>query len=526
MRTDAQAAAAVGGPQGAASGAGPVTATGSSAESKRQRVLEFIQRNRNANTRRTYESGWRGFAKYLFEISRPVDQVAEEDVADYLRIRVEEQQVAFSTLKSDVSAIADHLKHGPRAGLTAGQLVADMMGVLRTMAASSRPKQHIEKELMRQILRAHDERGKRDWRTDRDACLMLLMMMGMLRQSEAVQLRVSDVQIEQRQVDGCAAVRVLSIFIAKSKTDQAQDGAVVLLGENAQEPGECPLARLERWLVARAAAGIAGDALFPKKCGQPLANTTPCSIVKDAVREANERAAASGRGSEYWGDHQLYGSHSLRRGGVTAARANGVSMLDIQRHGRWKSLTVFAYVGRTVQEQIAVSQRFLQAFSGSGATTHAAGDAQLIVPGAALMQQAGTEAKTAVRVSSEPEAAAGAAAAAGLAGVAPAAAPVTVKKAKKPRAPRSAPAKAAEPPQVPKAPTSRKRRAHSDDEEPTEQEQQQEAMDDAIFCAELNQGFNESAAESDTEEAAAAVRVQQPNRRQASLNGERKRRQF
>jgi hypothetical protein len=34
-------------------------------------------------------------------------------------------------------------------------------------------------------------------------------------------------------------------------------------------------------------------------------------------------------------------------------------MLDIQRHGRWKSLTVFGYVGQTAQERLAVTNAFL-----------------------------------------------------------------------------------------------------------------------------------------------------------------------
>jgi hypothetical protein len=34
-------------------------------------------------------------------------------------------------------------------------------------------------------------------------------------------------------------------------------------------------------------------------------------------------------------------------------------MLDIQRHGRWKSLTVFSYVGATAAERLAVTNAFL-----------------------------------------------------------------------------------------------------------------------------------------------------------------------
>jgi hypothetical protein len=74
----------------------------------------------------------------------------------------------------------------------------------------------------------------------------------------------------------------------------------------------------------------------------------------------SERAWATKTGEELrWGEPSTYGSHSLRRAGVTAARQNGVSMLDIQRHGRWKSLVVFAYVRQSAEERLVVTQHFL-----------------------------------------------------------------------------------------------------------------------------------------------------------------------
>ena len=51
-------------------------------------------------------------------------------------------------------------------------------------------------------------------------------------------------------------------------------------------------------------------------------------------------------------------------------------MLDIQKHGRWKSLTVFSYVGTTAAEQLAVTKSFLgeaKAAGAEGAAEAAAG---------------------------------------------------------------------------------------------------------------------------------------------------------
>ena len=45
---------------------------------------------------------------------------------------------------------------------------------------------------------------------------------------------------------------------------------------------------------------------------------------------------------------QLYGFHSLRRGGTTAMFAAGVPETMIQSHGRWASLTYKQYLDTTV----------------------------------------------------------------------------------------------------------------------------------------------------------------------------------
>jgi hypothetical protein len=186
------------------------------------------------------------------------------------------------------------------------------------------------------------------------------MMSGMLRESEAVALERGDVEVQARTVAG-GAVQVLHVYISRSKTDQEREGAVVLISENKGDTGCCPVARYQRYMEVRARAGWEAQApLFVTFKGERMATATPCGIVQRAVTAANERAPRTPEGHLRWGEPSLYGSHSMRRGGVTAARASGASMLEIQRHGRWKSLTVFAYVGRTAEEELSVTATFLQ----------------------------------------------------------------------------------------------------------------------------------------------------------------------
>jgi len=329
---------------------------------KRATVLEYIALNRNPGTRKAYGSSWAGFARYLEKHHIEEAKLDEYDVADYLRVRVEEQGVAAATLGNDRAAIADRLKNTDRKHVVHTSVVTDMMAVLRTQAAPSKPKQHMAAELMRELVETHDARGPSGrasaWLEERNIFLMLLMMMAFLREGEAVALTKADVDVKTLRVHG-KLQQVLSIFIARSKTDQAKVGHVVLLGADEKNPACCPVKRFALYVEAVKASGVKSDMFFPTVAGTAMSPSTPCGIVQRAVKQANDEAEAGGFGVDRWGEPDSYGSHSLRRGGVTTARANGVSMLDIQKHGRWKSLVVFSYVGTTPAEQLAVTKSFL-----------------------------------------------------------------------------------------------------------------------------------------------------------------------
>ena len=55
-------------------------------------------------------------------------------------------------------------------------------------------------------------------------------------------------------------------------------------------------------------------------------------------------------------DVELYGLHSLRSGGATAAAAEGVPQRLIKRHGGWRSDAVNAYLEETVENVLAASK--------------------------------------------------------------------------------------------------------------------------------------------------------------------------
>ena len=331
-------------------------------------MQEWVRLNGNANTRRTYESGFRGFTLYLEEEKVTMDRLRPCDIADYLRLRFEEGGVAASTIAGDRAAIGDGLKNSEAKGMHLHPLVKAAMKICMNRAAQSKPKQHVSAELMRALVQQLDAKAGANWMDHRNVALLLTMMLGMLRESEAVEIRMEDVQVKYAEqaaaAAGTEAAQSVSMLIRGSKTDQAKKGASVMLAANPSDPSMCPVRRLEQYIQSRTRAGIATEFLFPKQDGGGMAKSTPCGVVQRLVEEANQFAMRVEGIEEKWGAPDVYGSHSLRRGGVTEARASGVEMLEIQRHGRWKSTAVWGYVGPTDAQRRQVTENIFNTTAG------------------------------------------------------------------------------------------------------------------------------------------------------------------
>ncbi len=343
------------------------------AEERRRAAEAFIGGNRNKNTALTYAGGWKRFQGYLTRVRVAVEEVTEVEVAAFLQERWQVDGVKSSTLQADKAAIADGLKVHKNSA-AAGRMVTEMMAVLATKAEPPTPKRHMSLELMRDILKSLKREGdvaaagasppaiRRALLARRNYCLLVFMLLGMLRASEAVDLEEGDVVLESN-VSAAGVQETVSLFIRRSKGDQERKGEEVRLGQNKGDELACPVGAYKRYqdLKASHRVGKPTDAFFSQLDGMPLAVATPNHIVKNAVNDENQRWQRATGEEQHFGSHDEYGSHSMRRGGVTLARDSGVSMLDIQRHGRWKSLLVFDYVGRTLEQQLAVTAKLMQA---------------------------------------------------------------------------------------------------------------------------------------------------------------------
>jgi hypothetical protein len=103
-------------------------------------------------------------------------------------------------------------------------------------------------------------------------------------------------------------------------------------------------AALETWLLCRRALGLPEDG--PLFC-TPAGISITVSMVRDMVREV---MAAAGR------QPAMYGAHSLRIGGASAALAAGVPPALIRLMGRWSSDVYEVYCRMSVQAALQVGQ--------------------------------------------------------------------------------------------------------------------------------------------------------------------------
>lgn len=157
--------------------------------------------------------------------------------------------------------------------------------------------------------------------------MLLLGWSGMFRSSELVGIDWEHVRFSESGV---------MLYVSRSKTDQAGQGAWVFVAACEAEGLMCPVVSL-RWLqdfyVRQGELNPSGP-VFRGRAGAlaRLAKTT----VAVRLRKILELVGVSG-----W---ELYAAHSLRRGGATWAVRHGVPLRQVQVMGRWRSDVVREYL--------------------------------------------------------------------------------------------------------------------------------------------------------------------------------------
>ena len=145
----------------------------------------------------------------------------------------------------------------------------------------------------------------------------LLGFLSLLRVSELAQVRRSDITIGETEME-----RRIILVIRRSKTDQSGQGVTrALLGPHTKL---CPVAPVQSFLER---CGIGAD--------EPLFGESLRVRLEGGLKSA---AIANGVHTD------VMGAHSPRAGGATSLYIGGVSVVIIQRFGRWGSASFLRYL--------------------------------------------------------------------------------------------------------------------------------------------------------------------------------------
>lgn len=363
-------------------------------EETERRTREWVERAAPANTTVAYKSALTGWKKYCETKPCKASDYDPVWIAAYLR-QMSEEGKAESTIGLFLSAVKKDREWEDGPDPTQHKLVVKAASAASKLAPPPNPKLPLTWEMIR--LFAAKEASKEGSEAKvvgvRDVCLVLMSFTGMLRSSEVAALDTNDVWIATRDSLTSGEVRELKVFIKKHKGDQKSmgemrtlttrfgmnesvtqalhagcpalwlswynacrgankrvpppvdwSGVVAVASERASQIEEILLARQEAKLRRDANGAASGVPLFVTEAGKRMSSSTPNGRVQ---------AMIVGLGLGLCG--KLYGSHSNRSGGATAANTAGSDPLAIKSHGGWKSNTYERYVRQDAQTKGAVT---------------------------------------------------------------------------------------------------------------------------------------------------------------------------
>jgi site-specific recombinase XerD len=299
-----------------------------------RRAAVYATRARGDGTRRAYRSAWRQYETWCQALGREPLAADSDTVAMYV-VRCADQGFAVSSIRVHLAAIRTaHLLAGRSLDLRHPRLAMVIEGVTRSKG--TRPRRQAAPAVpgvLRLML------AKRPAPTNplgaRDRAMLLLGFGAALRRSELVALTLGDVTT--------VPDRGLRVLVRRSKTDQLGQGQEIAIWANPAEPGFCPLAAVDAWLVHRRTAA---DLDWTASAGSRVARPLFCAVTKAGKvtgEKLSDKAVArlvKQAALDAGLDPERYSGHSLRAGLATAAGDQGAGLAELMRQTRHKSTEV------------------------------------------------------------------------------------------------------------------------------------------------------------------------------------------
>ena len=305
--------------------------------------MAFAEGTRNTNTKKNYGTYSKQYKEFAGEKDFPLD--SDVTLGSFMRASAQ-RGLGRSTCTSTIpSAVADLFRYENGGNPTKTPFLKQIKKAVKLITKGSTPRIAITLEILQTLARGVNFNS---FTSVRDHFLILLMMAGMLRGSEAAALEEDD--IELLLVDG---VEVLMIRVQKSKTDQLRKGDTVFVG--GPDSTVCPV----RWFkIFVGYHRVKGAPTF-------FHSAVPAGKIPSEIPSicgATTNTTVKERLMQIGVDPRGYGSHSCRRGGASAAAAANIDICLIKRHGRWLSDAVFAYVDDSLQRKLMVSDGIFSGF--------------------------------------------------------------------------------------------------------------------------------------------------------------------
>ena len=172
----------------------------------------------------------------------------------------------------------------------------------------------------------------------------LVAFAGFMRCDELVKLKCEDITFNTESM----VVRIVS-----SKTDQYREGSSLVIARTGEPT--CPVGMMEKYFRM----GELGKT--PKECVfRGITVTKEGERLRKAggLSYTRLRELLLSKISQLGFDPKLFGLHSLRAGGATAAANAGVPDRLFKRHGRWKSESAKdGYIKDSMEKRLKVSQQ-------------------------------------------------------------------------------------------------------------------------------------------------------------------------
>ena len=284
----------------------------------------FLASGRAESTLATYASQRRQFLQFCQQLGVEGEQRFSAQVLCQWIMGRSQHGYKLSTIEIGLHALGSWLPVGT---LSQPDVVQALRAAARRPSAAQRRKLPILLDLLSQLV----FRPAQDWREARDFAFWALAWHGMFRSGELCSLLWQDVTV---QSDG------LIVYVAHSKTDQAGVGQHVFVAGN-QHEHVCPVKVLAR--LAEYVHELSGPIFTAESQGSgAVSKRTMLSRLQKAMQRLGH-------------PKDMFGLHSFRSGGATAAAMGGMSERLIKAHGRWVSDVVRVYTCALPSEMWQVS---------------------------------------------------------------------------------------------------------------------------------------------------------------------------